>query len=229
MSRSVVLRGSPRCPGCQLTLRWCICAGARPIETALQVDVLMHVMESYRPSSTGHLIGRVVRGARRHLWGREVPPPELAQVRMPDRELWVLHPQGEPMPAGADPARLQVLLLDGSWVQATAMSQSVTQWGRRVSLPMTGESRYWLRTQAGEGRFSTIEALLFLLEALGQQTAAAELRAQFELHVYASLRSRGAKDRAEEYLNGSVIREKFPEVLAQLDQRRPNLTPPPAP
>lgn len=226
MPRSVVLRGSPRCPGCQLTLRWCICAGARTVETPLQTDVLMHVMESYRPSSTGHLIGRVLRGSRLHLCGREAKVTE-AEVRRPDQELWILHPQGEELPAAPEPAKLQVLLLDGSWVQATAMSQQVANWGRRVRLPMQGESRYWLRTQAGEGRFSTVEALLFLLAALGQTEAHAVLRSQFELHVYAALRSRGAKERAAAYLATSPIRDEFPELLARLDERRPNVTPPP--
>lgn len=221
MSRSVVLRGTSRCPQCQLPLRWCICAGARVAETPLQIDVLMHVMESYRPSSTGHLIQRVIPASGRHLIGRNVEPVR-EQVLRAGRELWILHPQGEPLPATPDAAQLQVLLIDGSWVQSSAMAQHVATWGRRVCLPMQGESRYWLRTQAGEGRFSTVEALLFLLAALGQNEAHRVLRAQFELHVYASLRARGAKERAAEYLATSPIRDEFPEVLAELDRRRPN-------
>lgn len=194
------------------------------MDSPLRVDVLMHVMESYRPSSTGHLIRRVMPAAGQHLIGREISPTR-EQVAQPGRELWILHPQGETPPAAADPARLQVLLLDGSWVQANAMAQHVSGWGRRVRLPMRGESRYWLRKQAGEGKFSTLEALLFLLETLGLAEAHAALRAQFELHVYATLRARGFKERATAYLADSPVPAAFPELLARLEERRPNSAP----
>lgn len=190
------------------------------MDSPLQVDVLMHFMESYRPSSTGHLLGRVVRGARLHPFRKEaLPRPET--ILRSDRELWILHPQGDDPPADADPARLQVLLLDGSWVQATEMAKQVAPWGRRVRLPMTGESRYWLRRQAGEGRFSTAEALLFVYAALGLDAAHAALRAQFELHVWAALCSRGAKADAEEFLATSPIRTEFADVIAALLTPRP--------
>lgn len=196
-----------------------MCEGLRAVELPLRVDVLMHQKESYRPSSTGHLIQRIVVGARQHLYRKERPPTP-AEVVDPARELWVLHPQGDEPPAGADPARLQVLLLDASWVQATEMVHQVAPWGRRVRLPMRGESRYWLRSQAGAGKFSTVEALLFLMESLGLAEAHAALRAQFELHVWASLRARGAKERAAEYLRESPVPAAFPELLARLESRR---------
>lgn len=181
----------------------------------LRVEVLMHFMESYRPSSTGHLIQRVLPGSRQHVYRKE-SPPRREDLVAPDRELWILHPQGEMLPAAADPARLQVVLLDGSWVQATEMAHRVGAWGRRVRLPMTGASRYWLRAQAGEGRFSTVEALLFLLQALGLAETHAALRAQFELHVFASLCARGHKEKAAAYLADSPVRAAFPAVLAQI-------------
>ncbi|MBA4137512.1 MAG: DTW domain-containing protein [Opitutus sp.] len=220
MSRSVVLKGAPRCPRCQLPPRWCICAGLQPVATPLRTTVLMHFMESYRPSSTGHLIGRIVHGARVHEFRKESAPTR-AEVVDADRELWILHPQGEDPPATSDPAKLQVLLLDGTWVQATEMAHQVGLWGRRVRLPMTGESRYWLRRQAGEGRFSTMEALLFLHEALGLTAEHERLRAQFELHVWAALCSRGHKADAQRYLATSPARAAFADLIAQLTTPRP--------
>lgn len=217
--RSVVRQGTERCPRCQLPLRWCVCAGLSNVGLPLRVDVLMHHMESYRPSSTGHLLQRIVTGARQHLYRKEQPPSRDVIVD-PARELWILHPQGEAPPASADPARLQVLLLDGNWVQATGMLHQVASWGRRVRLPMSGDSRYWLRAQAGAGKFSTVEALLFLLDALGLKQEHAALRAQFELHVWASLRSRGAKERAGDYLRESPVPAMFPELIARLEPRR---------
>lgn len=140
---------------------------------------------------------------------------------MPGRELWILHPHGEPAPIGAKPENVQVVLLDGSWSEASAMAQEVNSWGRLVSLPMNGESRFWLRAQADESRFSTMETLLYLLRLFDLEREHEALRLQFELHVYAHLRARGYKDLALEFLKTSPITTAFNDVIAQLDVRRP--------
>lgn len=197
-----------------------MCAALREVRCPLEIDVLMHHREQFRPTSTGHLIQRVLPDSRQHLWRRE-RRLAAAELQVPGRDLWILHPQGHPAPAGARPEAVQVVLLDGVWSEASAMAQEISGWGRRVSLPMTGESRFWLRSQQDGGRFSTVEALLFLLRHFGLAEAHDELNRQFELHVYASLRVRGRKDRAEEFLRASPVPAAFPELLAQLQVRRP--------
>jgi DTW domain-containing protein YfiP len=197
-----------------------MCPGLRTLTCPLEVDVLMHHREHFRPSSTGNLIQRVLPGSRNHLWRRE-RRLEAADVRVAGRELWIIHPAGGPLPAGVAPEHVQVVLLDGSWREASAIAREVGAWGRSVSLPMTGESRYWLRAQQDGGRFSTVEALLFLLRSFGLEQARAELEIQFELHVYAGLRARGSKEAALEFLKNSPLPTALPELLAQMDVRRP--------
>lgn len=220
MARSVVLETTARCEKCRCILRWCICAGWRPVTSPLQVDVLIHKREYWRPTSTGRLINRVVTGSRGRIFWQEKPPLR-ASVVLPGRELWILHPRGEELPAGADPTKVQVLLLDGSWSEAGSMLEIVGPWGRRVSLPLAGPSRYWLRKAPGAGKLATAEALLGLFAAFGLGEAEAQLRLQYELHVYAGLRTRGAKALAERFLATSPLRAAMPELLARLDERRP--------
>jgi DTW domain-containing protein YfiP len=220
MSRSVVTDGAPRCARCRVPPRWCICEGYRAIELPLRLDVLIHQREFWRPTSTGRLINRVIPASHGHVFRHDLPLNQAAIVQ-PGRELWVLHPRGETLPPGPPPANAQVLLLDGSWREAARMLQGVERWGRAVSLPMTGPSRYLLREQQAAGHYSTVEALLFLLEAFGLREAGAQLRLQFELHVYAGLRARGEKVAAEQFLADSPIRDAFPELLAKLALRRP--------
>jgi DTW domain-containing protein YfiP len=166
------------------------------------------------------LINRVIPASRSHVFRHDLPLNRAAIVQ-PDRTLWILHPLGEPLPAGGPPPGLQVLLLDGSWREAARMMHGVERWGRLVSLPMSGPSRYLLRGQQGEGMYSTAESLLFLLAALGLTDQRAQLRLQFELHVYAGLRARGEKAAAAEFLADSPVREAFPELLEKLNERRP--------
>jgi DTW domain-containing protein len=195
--------------------RWCICAGFQRVETPLSVHVLMDHVEQWRPTSTGKLIERVVSGSKQHAFRRGVPL-DTVNILEPGRELWILHPRGDPLPAEANPGGVQVLLLDGSWREAGAMLRKVDGVGRPVSLSMSGPSRYWLRAQSDEGRYSTIEALIFLLGGFGLHEAAAVLRQQFELHVYAGLLVRGKPAEAARYLEQSPVREAFPEVVARL-------------
>ena len=211
--RSVVRTGLARCEQCRLPARWCICHSHQAIRCPLQVDVLMHHREHRRPSSSGHLIGRVMPDARIHAWhsGR---PTSGEDIRSPDRDMWVLHPLGEPAPPGASPQSVQVVLLDGSWSEASAMAKKVGSWGRRVRLPIRGETRYWLRNQQAGGMFSTVEALIFVLREFGLSAVADDLGIQLEWHVYANLRMRGQKDRAMEFLNSSPVRARLKEAFS---------------
>ncbi len=198
-----------------MTPRWCICGGLVPISTALQIDVMFHRGELWKPSSTGDLITRAFPTARRHVYDPRVGfAPETVPV--PGRELWILHPAGDPVPEQVQPEALQVLLLDGSWRQSGDMIRAMEGRGHRVRLPMEGVSRYRLRTQAEPGKFSTVEALLFLLRALGLESEAAALQIQFELHVYAGLLTRGKVVEAMAYLAESPIRTACPEVVERL-------------
>jgi len=225
--RRIVVGGVNRCGECRLPHRWCVCAARETVATPLAVDVMMHRRERFRPSSSGLVVSRVMEGARLRVWERE-GQWTADTLRRPGRELWVLHPHGETMPAAPAPESVQLVLIDGVWSEAAVIAREALRWGRVVSLPMTGESRYWLRAQQDGGRFSTAEAMMQLLRFFGFGTAEHTLRRQFELHVYANLRARGLKERAEEFLRGSPAAEAFPGLLARLNERRPLGAPAPA-
>lgn len=197
-----------------------MCGGFQVVECPLSVDVLIHPREYHRPSSTGRLINRVMPSAHSHLFSHETPLVK-EEIVQPGRSLWILHPSGRPPPAGISPAALHVLLLDGSWREAGRMRKTVGSWGRVVSLATSGPSRYRLRKQHADANHSTVEALAILLDFLGLREAGARLRTQFELHVYAALRSRGAIGEAAEFLAGSSLGESLPGPLQELQERRP--------
>lgn len=142
------------------------------------------------------------------------------QLVQPGRTLWILHPAGE-LPEPNVPAEsLQVLLLDGSWREAGRMRRAVESWGRLIRLPPGAPSRFELRSQPDGNQWSTAEALIRLMELLGLTDAAKRLQTQFELHVYAGLRSRGAVGEAARYLEDSLLERELPDALRLLQERR---------
>ena len=191
----------------------------RKVETALAVDVLLHRREVWRPTSTGRLIQRVMPSSRSHVFSQDIPLAPDTVVRA-DKTLWILHPAGQSLPTQCDPSELQILLLDGSWREAARMRKTVEPWGRLIRLPEGGPSRYRLRSQHAGHMYSTVEALILLLTALGLGDTAAQLRIQFELHVYAGLRSRGAIHEAADFLRESPLENALPEVMRDLQERR---------
>jgi DTW domain-containing protein len=204
-----------------------------PVKTRLTVQVLIHRLEQCRPSSTGKLVGRAVAGAACHVYQRGnryfKATGYPADALEAGRELWVLHPSGDPLPEPAateapGPQPLPaVLLLDGSWRQAGEMLASMHGRGRCVRLPAAATSepsRYWLRDQAKPEQLCTAEALMGVLKAVGEPEAAQKLRLQFELHVYATLLVRGHRELAERYLGHSPLLTEAPEALDRLHARR---------
>jgi len=204
-----------------------------PVETRFTVHVLIHRLEQCRPSSTGKLLGRAVAKAACHVYQRGNRFFEAtgypADAVESGRELWVLHPSGDPLPDAPATDRAAslppptVLLLDGTWRQSGEMLASVSRRGRCVRLSVTATSepsRYWLRTQAQREQLCTAEALMGVLEATGQPEAARQLRLHFELHVYATLLVRGHREMAERYLGHSPLLTEAPAALDRLHARR---------
>ena len=240
MARSVVLAGAKRCEGCRLPPRWCVCGALPKVDTAVAVDILIHRREQWRPSSTGALLARSIRGARLHVHRpdphcREAPALPAALLR-PDHVCWVLHPQGDsiadecPPTPSAQPR--QVVLLDGNWREAGEMLRLINAAAgaagregsaalRVVRLPEGAPGRFWIREAPAPEQRSTAEACGAILGLLGETAAAERLRLHFELHVWATLRARGKVARAEAYLAESPLTAAIPAILAALETRRP--------
>lgn len=226
MGRSVVLAGATRCPRCSLPPRWCVCDAVPLVEPRIAVHLLIHRGEQHKPSSTGRLITRAVVGTISHVYQRSTRFCTASGFRQDTldacRELWILHPSGDPLSATEPMSRAspnpQVLLLDGTWRQAGEMLRTVERMGRLVSLPEPSAEpgRYWLRDQPNATHLSTAEALMGVFVAVGDVQARQRLRLHFELHVYATLRSRGRREMAERYLGHSPLLDAIPEFLNRL-------------
>jgi hypothetical protein len=66
-----------------------------------------------------------------------------------------------------------------------------------------------------------MEALLFVLAALGLKAEHDALRLQLELHVFAGLSTRGNKTLIADYLAESPLTAAMPELLRRLQPQSP--------
>ena len=92
----------------------------------------MHHAEQFKPSSTGHLIQRVIEPARTHIYRRGTPV-RAEDLVQPGKELWVLHPKGDPLPLDVSPDKVQVLFItvDPERDTASLLSQYVPAFDSR--------------------------------------------------------------------------------------------------
>lgn len=198
------------------------------VQAAIAVHVLIHRHEHRKPSSTGRLIARIIPESRSHVYQRARGPLPALGLRRDKLEhasaCWILHPDGDPLPHAASESQRpgSILLLDGTWKQAHEMVRMVESVGQCIRLPdeaAVEPSRYWLRDQPGPSQLSTAEALMAVLKEVGDTETARLLRLHFELHVYATLLSRGKREMAERYLGHSPLLSEVPEGLDGLHAR----------
>ena len=189
----------PDCPDCGKPLPLCICDSVTPIESRIQLLILIHPQEQDRALGTARLTARHFKNAVVRIglsWpslakalGRPVPDPSrwavlyLGSAKVEDletdAEIVAINRKGElePHQRGILSQIEGIVLLDGTWSQAKAL------WWRnawmlkcqRVILGPRQPSRYGkLRREPRRDGLSTIEAAALLLAGLEKRPDIAE-------------------------------------------------------
>lgn len=179
-------RRHPRCPGCGLTLRTCLCATLPRVRFETALAIVQHARERFKPTSTGRLLARMVEGAAVLPFGNRDIPFEPGPLEDPSIEWVLLFPREgtpvlDPRRRPAEGRRLGLVLLDGTWSQAARMRRRVPGIERMpcAALPEGGPSIWTVRTQHDERGRSTFEAALHGLELLEGPGRGAALREAF--------------------------------------------------
>ena len=183
-ARGIALR---RCQHCLLAESACICRWRQQRSLDLDFVLIMHRDEVYKPTNTGRLIADVFPGhCRAFLWSRTQPDPALvALLNDPQRDCWLVfpgdrreHDEIAPDRSKTRCKRLTLILLDGTWKQASKMASKAV-WLRDLpridALPSTEnlmQGNYALRASHCGQRLSTAEAASFILSALNRPAAA---------------------------------------------------------
>ena len=185
-----------RCPDCKLLRAQCLCALVPRIATRTRVMVVVHHLETQKPSNTGGLALRclpngeaVLRGSR----DRDTPLPDWNAHG--DPVLLFPHPEARPLAAWRDnPRPVTLIVPDGTWRQAQRVRRRVPGLDAVpcAFVARAQASGYRLRRSADPRRLATLEAIaeaLAVLEDDGDAARDALLRI-FDVMVERSLAGR---------------------------------------
>jgi len=159
-----------RCVGCRLLRAQCLCALVPRIATRTRVLVVLHALETQKPSNTGRLALRallnsdaVIRGSR----DRDTPHPAWAERG--DPVLLFPHPEARPLASWRhNPRPVTLIVPDGTWRQAQRVRRRVPGLDAVPCAFVAREaaSSYRLRRTADPRRLSTLEAIAEALAVL---------------------------------------------------------------
>lgn len=194
-TRSFVARGAAveRCGRCQLGIHACICPWRSQMAIDIDVVLLMHRDEVFKPTNSGRLIADLFpHNTYVFEWSRTQPAGTLLALlsdstRYPvvvfppeEQSLRRVYTQKPNLKKGQ---RLTLVLLDGTWKQARKMFKT-SQWLQALPLMTLAEARpaqYSIRQAAIAGQLSTAEAAAALLESCDEPLAAQLLSDYFSV------------------------------------------------
>jgi DTW domain-containing protein YfiP len=180
----------PRCAGCGLHLELCACPSFGPLATATPLAVVQHPRERGKPTNTGRLLQRWVRGTPLLTWPLRDQPFDPGPLTDPGIDWHVLYPREDaPVLDAAFVAERRrhtgravgFVLLDGTWHQCTRMTRRVpiVQDLPCVALPPGPPSCWTGRTQHDPRGLSTVEAGLRVLALVDDAARVAPLLETF--------------------------------------------------
>ncbi len=174
------------------------------MDAKVDVVLLMHRDEVFKPTNTGRLIADILPAQTRVIvWERLTPGQALDSIlRDPSRECVLVFPQAAlperpawaPCAARARQHPLTLIVPDGTWRQASRMVRLSPY---LQGLPLLGvDSRttdYAVRQAPSRGQLSTIEAVTQVLMGLQEVEAARALERYFQAFNCNYQRVRGRK------------------------------------
>lgn len=206
-TRPYTARGSAvkRCQRCQLGLAVCICAWCKSQTSRVDVLLVLHHDEVFKPTNSGRLIADILPDNTFACeWSRMDPTAEvLALLNDPERFCVLIFPLDETAEV-VDPAagkgfpsdkQITLVMLDGTWRQARKMRRA-SAWLRDLPilpLPEGGRAGYRVRQAVEPGQLSTAEAAACALKLCGEETVAGILVDYFSVfneHYVATRMSR---------------------------------------
>ena len=191
--------GAPRCAGCLMFTKVCICEWVPSIETKSKLCLIIQKREFLKPSNTGLLATKCLDNSEVHIRGGLGEPLDYEALVEDQYENLFLFPTKEALPLDADFIRglskpVKLFVADGNWGQAIrAHRKCIAATGlRSVCLPVGAPTEYQLRqeNERPEG-LATMEAIARSFGVIEGEHIEAQLNEVFLIMVKKTLSFRG--------------------------------------
>lgn len=171
-----------RCPNCQINPQACICNLRPSLDIDLDILLIFHRDEVFKPSNTGRLIADAFPyNSYAFCWHRKEPPVALLNIiNDPSRECVVVFPatpeqnrqliDKQQLITNTD-KQLTLIFLDATWRQARKMF-NLSKWlvnCKVLILDPTDKALYSSRKASDEAHLSTAESAALALMHLGRE------------------------------------------------------------
>lgn len=186
-----------RCSNCWMRREACVCEEIPRLELATRIVLVMHGHESFSTTNTGRLAAKAVAGSEVRLWGELGHTMDTGNWTRDGGDAIVLFPSEsavdlEPQVIARWKRPLSLIVLDGTWRQATKMARRVPGLAAlpHVKVPDRGPSGYYLRRAPQPHCLGTLEAVARALGALEGPEVEAKLQHLFDEMVLRTLKTR---------------------------------------
>ena len=180
-----------RCARCRLHTDRCICAALPDLAVPIPLVLVQHWKEARKPTSTGGLLCRLATACDQRIYGQRDRPFHADGLN--HKDTWLVFPAREPAdPLPTVPPR-QLVVVDGTWGQASRLVRRIPALARLPRLSFSCPAREVPRLRlphAPEAR-STMEAVADAYRMLGHPHFATQLEAVHDRYVLETLRQRG--------------------------------------
>ena len=209
-TRSFSARGSlvVRCEQCHLAKFACLCPWQLSMPSKIEFILLMHRKEVYKTTNTGRLIADMFPDSTHaFLWDRTEPSTALVQqLNNKQRNIMIVFPDNhhvqstsehktqateretkkkthEEKTKNNEHAALTVVLLDGTWKQASRMMR-LSPWLQhlpRLALTVNKPKNHYIRQAKHQDQLATAQAAAYILEQHNETDAARCLEHYFSI------------------------------------------------
>jgi DTW domain-containing protein YfiP len=215
-----IMKTSDRCSICKLQPVVCICGLIPKITTRTKTTLIVHAVESRKPTNTGILATRCLQNSE--FFVRGLPSCTLSECQLVDPDYFsvVLFPSDDATILNTDMSDgrpFQLIVPDGNWKQAKSIPKREPSLRSlpRVTLPQGALSRYQLRREPirKPHGLATMEAIARALAILEGPDAHNQLLDVFHAMVSRCLWQRG-KLKDDQVIGGFL--NLAPEALSPI-------------
>lgn len=209
---------APRCAHCGLHLALCLCAHTPRVRMPFRWILVQHGVEVDRPTNTGRMVMSFFPDTERVLYGRQGVALDCSPLEAADTDYLLLYPAKDSReldPAELRPRpdrRLALVLLDGTWRQASHMARRVP--GLRAlparRLPPGPPSGWQIRTPNEPHQLCTLDAAIRTVALAGLAEEARALRTAMVWIMLRMLYMKGRLPRPADREEAERHAETFP-------------------